>query len=111
MRPIERNPVAGDGRAQIRFCLGTKTGSSDTRKLQKLQAACIRHKRLAHLARRLHRLGERPLYEFIREITAGADPIERLERYAALPSDFIAALGGDQLLGLRSVGGGRNDAA
>jgi hypothetical protein len=59
--------------------------------------------RLACLARRIHALGERPLYELFRELEAGAPLHERLERYAALPADFIAALGGDRLPPLRSV--------
>jgi hypothetical protein len=51
--------------------------------------------RLRQLARRLHALGPRPLYELLRELDAGADLGERLERYAGLPADFIAAWGGD----------------
>ncbi|MGP8193383.1 MAG: hypothetical protein ACLQLT_12270 [Methylovirgula sp.] len=53
--------------------------------------------RLRLLARRLHRLGERPLYEYLRELSNGADLLERLERYAQLDRDFIAAAGGDKL--------------
>jgi hypothetical protein len=52
-------------------------------------ARAIPDARLRHLARRLHALGERPLYEFIREVVAGRDLIEHLERYADLPGDFI----------------------
>jgi hypothetical protein len=37
------------------------------------------------------------LYELLRELEAGAPPHERLEKYAALPSDFIRELGGDRL--------------
>jgi hypothetical protein len=97
MRPVERNPAAGDDRAQMRFCSGTETGSSDTRKPQKLQEASIRRERLAYLARRLHRLGERPLYEFIREIIAGANPIERLEAFARIDSAIVKYLGADRM--------------
>ena len=57
----------------------------------------IPRERLIHLSRRIHALGPRPLYELLREISAGAPVHERLERYAALPADFIAALGSDEL--------------
>jgi hypothetical protein len=97
MASLKGNPVTGDGRAQMRFCSGTETGSSDTRKLQKLQVASIRRERLAYLARRLHRLGERPLYEFIREIIAGADPIERLEAFARIDPAIAKYLGADRM--------------
>jgi hypothetical protein len=52
--------------------------------------------RLRRLASSLHRLGERPLYEFLREVEAGADVRARLEIYAALPAGFIRENGGDQ---------------
>lgn len=57
----------------------------------------IPRERLQHLARRVHRLGERPLFELLAELDAGADLGERLERYAVLPADFIKAFGGDVL--------------
>jgi hypothetical protein len=63
--------------------------------------------RLAYLAGRLHDLGPRPLFEFLREIEAGANLHERLERYASLPADFIAALGGDRFPPPKIMGGGR----
>jgi hypothetical protein len=53
--------------------------------------------RLRHLARRLHGLGERPIYEFLAEIVQGADIMARLECYAALDPDTVRALGGDEL--------------
>jgi hypothetical protein len=52
--------------------------------------------RLRRLASALHRLGERPIYEFLCEIEAGADLRERLEAYARLPVDFIHSNGGDK---------------
>jgi len=76
-----------------------------------LQAALIPRERLRQLARRIHALGPRPLYELLRELEADAPLHERLERYAALPADFIKALDGYRLPPLRSVEGGRNDAA
>ena len=58
----------------------------------------IRHNssdaRLQHLARRVHALGARPLYELFRELLAGADPLARIERYGALDADIVCALGG-----------------
>ena len=55
--------------------------------------------RLRFLARRIHRLGSRPLYELLRELVDGADPLPQLEAYAALAplAGFIAHLDGDQL--------------
>jgi hypothetical protein len=52
--------------------------------------------RLRRLASALHRLGERPLYEFLREIEAGTDIRDRLEVYARLPAGFVRANGGDK---------------
>jgi hypothetical protein len=49
--------------------------------------------RLRHLAGRLHDLGPRPLYEFLREIERGADLLQRLERYAELDPAIVAAIG------------------
>lgn len=52
--------------------------------------------RLKVLASRIHQLGERPLYEAMRELVAGADPLTVFETYGALPADLIAAYGGDR---------------
>lgn len=76
------------------------TASYHTRKQP---ARRIPDARLRHLARRLHALGERPLYELLRELAAGADLIERLEVYADLPGDLIAAFNGDRLPELRAI--------
>ena len=59
--------------------------------------------RLRRLARLLHLLGERPLYEWLREVIGGRDPVERLEVYAELDPDILAAIGGDRLPSLRPV--------
>ena len=50
--------------------------------------------RLRFLAARLHALGPKPLYYFLREIERGAELRQHLEGYARLHADFIAALGG-----------------
>jgi hypothetical protein len=73
---------------------------------QRTNQPSIPDARLRYLAQRLHALGERPLYEFLREIIAGADPVARLERYAALDADVVRALGGDRLAGPRVIAGG-----
>jgi hypothetical protein len=65
--------------------------------------------RLRLLARRIHGLGPRPLYELLRELDAGAELGPRLEAYARLAplADFIRAHGGDQLPVPRIIAGGR----
>jgi hypothetical protein len=63
--------------------------------------------RLRLLAARLHRLGERPLFELLRELDAGADLWARLERYARLDPDIVRYLGADQLPPPLFVVGGR----
>jgi hypothetical protein len=67
--------------------------------------------RLRHLAREIHALGEHPLFELFAEIVGGADPMERIERYARLErehGDFIRALGGDKFSSqLLLVGGAK----
>jgi hypothetical protein len=69
----------------------------------------IQSARLRLLAGRLHVLGPRPLFEYLNEVIAGADPIMRLEAYARLAplTEFIAALDGDRLAPPRVVNGGR----
>jgi hypothetical protein len=53
--------------------------------------------RLRRLAEHLHRLGPRPVFEFLAEVVQGAPPIERLERYAQLDPAMVGALGADTL--------------
>lgn len=66
--------------------------------------------RLRRLATALHALGPRPIYEFLREIEAGADVRARLEIYAALPVGFIRENGGDQFQPVAyAVAGGRRN--
>ena len=70
-------------------------------------AAMLRRQRLVE---RLHRLGPSPLGHFIREVekATGADVTARLERYAALPADFVRANGGDKFPApLWAIDGGR----
>jgi hypothetical protein len=64
--------------------------------------------RLRHLARHLHALGERPLYELMRELVAGADPVARLEAYCRIDPAILAALGGVTLPAMMTaIDGGR----
>jgi hypothetical protein len=48
-------------------------------------------------ARRLHGLGERPAYEFIREILAGAAPVDRLEAFGRIDPAIVKYLGADRM--------------
>jgi hypothetical protein len=55
--------------------------------------------RLRYLTEQIYQLGERPLFELFTELTAGADPVDRIERYARLSRElggFIRANGGNQ---------------
>ena len=52
---------------------------------------------LRRLCAHLHRLGERSVYEFVREIIGGADPVDRLAAYSRLDPGVLAYLGGDRL--------------
>jgi hypothetical protein len=72
-------------------------------------AAGMPDARLRLLADRLHRLGPRPLYEFLRELINGAELLPRLEVYARLAplAPFIAELNGDQAHDLHLINGGR----
>jgi hypothetical protein len=66
--------------------------------------------RLRRLAAALHELGPRPIYEFLREVEAGADVRARLEAYARLPAGFVRANGGDKFppAAFAVTGGRRN---
>jgi len=65
--------------------------------------------RLRYLAAQIHRLGERPLFELFREVEAGSDLIQTLERYAKLEPliEFISDLGGHRLPPSARLVGGR----
>ena len=63
--------------------------------------------RLRYLTRRIHALGERPLFELFRKLDDGELLAETLEQYARISyfTDFIAALDGRDLPPLISPGG------
>jgi hypothetical protein len=64
--------------------------------------------RLQHLAAKVHALGPRPLFEILRELEDGADLMARLERYAMLSPDIVAALGANRMPPrARMIGGAR----
>src|SRR6202023_3952139 len=50
--------------------------------------------RLKNLARRLHALGERPLFHYLDEVERGYPMRGHLEDYARLDPDLVAAMGG-----------------
>jgi hypothetical protein len=69
------------------------------------EAISVPASRLQRLARQIHALGERPLYECLLELERGADLLPTLERYARLApfAAFIAENGGRDLPKLRAV--------
>jgi hypothetical protein len=69
------------------------------------QTALLPRERLAHLAKRIHALGARPLLECFLELQAGKPFNDTLEAYARLEvyADFIAAHGGRELAQARLV--------
>jgi hypothetical protein len=106
--------------------LGTWPGSSESTERQVMRrripqrdrsrnAVKLQHQpaipdeRLRYLARAIHSLGERPLFELFRELSLGAPLKRRLEAYARLAplAGFISEHGGRDLPRLRVVEGGR----
>jgi hypothetical protein len=69
------------------------------------EAISVPAPRLQRLARQIHALGERPLYECLLELERGADLLPTLERYGRLApfAEFIAAQGGRNLPKLRAI--------
>lgn len=82
---------------------------SNPRTVYEATLGAAKRLRIRFLAARIHALGPSPLAHFVREIEARADVFATLEIYAALPRDFIVALGGDQLPpALHTIDGGRS---
>jgi hypothetical protein len=71
-------------------------GSEYPTKSASNQAQSRARLRRQFLVERLHRLGPSPLCHFLAEIERGADLRSHLDRYAALPADFVRVLGGDR---------------
>jgi hypothetical protein len=59
--------------------------------------------RLRCLAGRIHKLGERPLFELMCELSGSSATVARFESYAALDARFIAAHGGRDLPNIRVI--------
>jgi hypothetical protein len=112
MSPETARPAAGDSRP----------GLDDFRGQRKIEVSLNRNPNLRqaeaslrrqHLARQLHRLGARVVFELLDEIARHyelADDIDaRLARYAGADPAILAAVGGDKFapLPLRSIGGVR----
>ena len=77
-------------------------------KLPATHAQALSRLRRQRLVEHLHRLGPAPLGHFLREVENGASISDHLERYAALPADFIRANGGDEFTPfLCAIEGGR----
>jgi hypothetical protein len=56
---------------------------------------------------RVHRLGPAPLFHLLTDLDAGKPVWPTVERYAALPADFIRANGGDKFAPIvRVIDGG-----
>jgi hypothetical protein len=64
---------------------------------QRLYRHHVDDARLRHLCGHLHQLGPRAVYEFIREIRAGGDVVQRLVAYKRLDPGILAYLGADRL--------------
>jgi hypothetical protein len=53
--------------------------------------------RLRHLCRRLYALGERPVFELLRELAAGRDLMDALEEDSELTPELVRAVGADEM--------------
>jgi len=62
--------------------------------------------RMQLLARRLHQLGEAPLYHFLTDLDRGSDLRETLEIYASLPRDLVRAYRGHEFAPPFAIEGG-----
>jgi hypothetical protein len=87
-------PLAGGNRAGIGYAEQRSfTGGSLKRQAQQ-------RLRRQHLARQVHHLGPRVLFEFIDELDRhhrlGDDLDRRLEKYASADPDLLRAFGGDR---------------
>jgi hypothetical protein len=104
----KKNPSRGQpAGAEFGMRVSTECGLSNLRNQAEQRL------RREHLARRVHQLGARALFEFIEELDRdhglGDDLDRRLERYAAVDRDLLAAVDGDLFppSPLRLVGGAR----
>ena len=100
-------PLAGGNRArilQVGFAVGIR---------ENLKNQAQRRLQRQHHVEQVHRLGARVIFELLNELDRvhglGDDLDRRLERYARLDPDLLAALGADRFPAapLRIVGGAR----
>ena len=100
-------PLAGGNRAgilQVGFAVGIR---------ENLKNQAQRRLQRQHHVEQVHRLGARVIFELLNELDRvhglGDDLDRRLERYARLDPDLLAALGADRFPAapLRVVGSGR----
>ena len=103
MTPIKQKPGSRGGAAgplECQFLAGVDVQTNSlpiqvtTQDNFLRNPADARRVRLQYLARRLHGLGERPLFHFLDEVERGGPLRLHLERYAVLPADFIRVYGG-----------------
>src|ERR1700730_6318616 len=98
-----RGEAAGLGKSS---CLGADNSRVSTILPYRNQA--VDRARRRYLVAKLHALRPAPFAYFLREIEAGANVRITLEEYAALPAEFIRALGGDRLAAsVDMIDGGR----
>jgi hypothetical protein len=93
--PLELSSLDGVDQANIPNKAPAQIKFRNQRAVAANKPAAAGRVRLQYLARRLHGLGERPLFHFLDEVERGAALRPHLERYAALPAAFIKANGGD----------------
>jgi len=106
-KPGSRGDAARLGILSFRSRIDNRENSPTARPPQ-VQSAAISLLRRQRLVEHLHRLGPKPLYHFLDEVERGASIPDHLERYAALPADFIKANGGDEFAPfLFAIDGGR----
>jgi hypothetical protein len=99
-------PRAGGDPLELSSLGGVDTNRPEVQ-VKSCNQAALREARLNFLACRLHGLGPKPLFYFLDEVERGEPLRLRLERYAALPANFIKIYGGDRFTpSLHCIDGG-----
>ncbi|PNE11978.1 MAG: hypothetical protein CR217_05655 [Beijerinckiaceae bacterium] len=87
-------PRQGTDPLELSFPSGIDNqANSRNRAAAQAQISRVRRQRLVE---NLHRLGPAPLFHLLTDLGAGKPVWPTVERYAALPADFIRAYGGDR---------------